>query len=155
MLTRKQEQAAAAKEVLAQLRANPHARPGLHMEQLILQQNKSLYIARVLQASKLYIIAHSLVVIAATKLLTRLRACLEHSQAALVEQAARCICKTVILLLVTFVCMMCGRSRSGCRPGLQLINRLPGSWAWPTSGTHMHLQIWGYARSGINIPPVW
>ena len=51
VLTRKQEQAAAAQETLAQLKASPEAFPACHMEQLILQQNKSLYIARILQVT--------------------------------------------------------------------------------------------------------
>ena len=52
VLTRKQEQAAAARELLAQLKATPgEAKGSPRMEQLILQQNQGLYLARVLQAS--------------------------------------------------------------------------------------------------------
>lgn len=51
VLTRKQEQAAAAQEVLAQLKASPEAFPARHMEQFIVQQNESLYIARILQVT--------------------------------------------------------------------------------------------------------
>ena len=49
VLMRKQEQAAAARAVLQQLKANPQ--PDQQIAQLILQQNQSLYLARVLQVT--------------------------------------------------------------------------------------------------------
>ena len=52
ILTRKQEQAAAARELLTQLKATPvDDQSTVRMEQLILQQNEALYLSRVLQAS--------------------------------------------------------------------------------------------------------
>lgn len=47
ILTRKQEQAQSAREVLQQLKSLPE--PDQQIDQLILQQNQSLYLARVLQ----------------------------------------------------------------------------------------------------------
>jgi len=47
MLTRKQEQAQFAREVLQQLKGLPE--PDQQIDQLILQQNQPLYLARVLQ----------------------------------------------------------------------------------------------------------
>ena len=51
VLTRKQEQAAAARAKLTQLKAAPvDAQSSVSMEQLIVQQNEALYLAQVLQA---------------------------------------------------------------------------------------------------------
>ena len=47
ILTRKQEQAQSAREVLQQLKGLPE--PDEQIDQLILQQNQPLYLARVLQ----------------------------------------------------------------------------------------------------------
>ena len=47
ILTRKQEQAQSAREVLQQLKGLPE--PDQQIDQLILQQNQPLYLARVLQ----------------------------------------------------------------------------------------------------------
>ena len=48
VVTRKQEQASAASQVLQQLKASPV--PDQQITQLIMQQNQALYLARVLQA---------------------------------------------------------------------------------------------------------
>ena len=47
VVTRKQEQASAARQVLQQLKATPE--PDQQILQLIVQQNQALYLARVLQ----------------------------------------------------------------------------------------------------------
>lgn len=55
VLTRKQEQATAARELLTQLKSSP-ADASSHdkIERLVLQQNQAMYLARVLQASSAY-----------------------------------------------------------------------------------------------------